>query len=809
MNDHDKKTVAHYKSVGRLGKQLVNEEVKSGSDTARFLERMEQRRLAAKCQIAIDMRGKVADKCEAYYFEGLTHYMDEKCIDIFETQVAKYDGVYTVGVYESVQNAEHTFRAQHEKEQLDRIAEQKEVMRKKPQGPRDPLFNKGSAESPEELIKSDTEDDDQEPHKIRLIPFGYRAQRKENRLNYVSMVSVNLPDGSTLSAKTSDISVAGIKLTMFSNINPIDVNQIIKVTFTGFEQQHDMNFGSIEYRLVDQTIDHHRRAQLRLVRSKDDNNQSFDLFIDEFIKSYQSRYKLELGDSLLSLYAKAFERTYTTASPLNISLVSMKNGKIESLYCAMREGDNSQFRSSLIGHIANNLTTLCADAMPTSALLECFFIKGQNYHRIYSANRTRLIEDKLFDDFLKVGSQAHLISRLHLSFFPIHKDDIEAAKQLITPLNDIDPTKCEDLLSKWENITHIGYYTTVEEKINLESRLTGTSSQLVKFADYRIESKPQKVWKLAYRNERKQPRYLYKTDAELKINNINLQGETIDFSPHGMRVKIQGNEKLPTSLEVNTNVKISLPEMQKLAKKTAKLSDLSYRVTQWHAHDNAISVKRDVSVKNHGGEEFFTRLIASNESKLRQCPEDVELTTIASMLESLISAYLPGIPLFISRFPGGRYAIDSAAATENANPLLWQFKTAGSFDFSQLNLENFFGQMLKGNLNRRSQLTKPLTARLFAKFPSEEFAPMEITAESEMKDTREIARFILMTRKSHNYRILQTSFIPPPYLKLDEFKDELNVIRANSMKKAKEFEQTLSQLVALVDVEDITGFYQQ
>lgn len=810
LNKKDKTIVSHYKSVGRHGKQLVDEEVKSGSDTARFLERMEQRRLATKCQLAIDMRGKVADKCEVYKYKGLTHYMDEKCINIFEAELAKYDGVYTVGVFESVQGADHTFRAQHEKEQQARLAQQREALRNKPQAPRDPLFNKQEQAKPAEKEESDTSKEPaDDAHSIRLIPFGYRSQRKENRLNYVSAVAVKLPDGTELSGKTSDISVAGIKLTMFSNIDALAPNSTIEVTFTALEKQHDQSFGSIEYRLIDQGVDHHRRAQLRLARSDQTSNKDFDLFIDEFIKSYQSRYKLELGDSLLSLYAKAFERTYTAASSLSVSLVNINDNSIDSLYCAMRATEYSQFRSSLIGHIANNLTSLCIKDQPGTALLECFFINGQNHHRIYCANRTQLIEDKLFDEFLKVGSQAHLISRLHLSFVPVNRDDIEAATQLLGDLNDIDPAECEKLIAQWHKITHILYYSTVEEKINLESRLTGSSSQLTKFSDYRLDTKPQKVWQLAYRNERKQPRYLYKTDAELTIGSSKLSGETVDFSPHGMRIRLHGTNALPTSVDINSNVKVTLPEMQKLAKKTAKLANLPYRVTQWHAYDNAISLKRDVSVKNHDGEQFFTRLIASNESKLRQCSEDIEMTTVASMLESLISAYLPGIPLFIARFPGGRYAIDSAAATENANPLLWQFKTEGSFDFSELNLESFFGQMLKGNLNRRSQLTKPLSARLFAKFPQDESEPLTITAESEMKDTREIARFILMTRKSANYRILQASFIPPPYLKLEEFKEDLAMIRSNSLKKAKEFEQTISQLVALVDVEDITAFYQQ
>ncbi|NVJ49729.1 MAG: PilZ domain-containing protein [Gammaproteobacteria bacterium] len=813
MADKQKHIVNHYKSVGRHGKQLVEEDVKAGSDTAKFLERMEQRRLASPCYIAIDMRGKVEQPCKPYQFEGLTHYLDKQCISIFEQETQRYDGKYTVGVFEAVQAADHTFKAQHEREQQRHIEEQKKKLAAKPEGPKDPLFQKKSANdtAPTEPT-AEPEQEPSEEHSIRLIPFGYRAQRKQDRLNYVTDVSVKLTDGKELKAKTSDISTSGIKVTFFGQVAAVAEGSVVSIKFDALAKQFTLDLDFVEFELIEQTLDHHGRSQFRLARADQSEHEHFNIFMDEFIKSHQSRYKLELEDSLLSLYAKAFERIYNAGTGHAVSLLQRQPSGFDCLYTATRPVENGALKNAMLSAIAENLIQLCPTEPPAtegrSFLIEAFVVKGHTLHRVYCANRNTLVANKHFDEFLKVGSQAHLIARIHLKVRTINEIDRSSAADLLQPLSEEAPHRFESIKSRWNKVTHIAYYQIIEEKLTVDSRLTGQSAQLTGLQDYQMPSGTHQIWQLAYRNERKDPRYLYKTAVEIPLGKDVIKGETLDFSPAGMRIKLAHLSNIPMALDINNSIKVSLPEMQKLAKKTANLKDLPYRVTQWHPHDLSISVRRDYSVKSHDGESFFTRLINSNKDKLKLCPEDLEYTLVASMIEALVSGYLSGIPLFIRRFSGGRYAIDSAAATENANDLLWQFKTGDSFDFSALNLEAFFSQVLRGNLNRRSQLTHALNQRLFAVFPSDASQPLSIRDESEFADNREVAKFILMTRKNPNYRILRAQFLPPPFIKLEEFKDDLAVIRSNSSNRARQFEQNVQQLVAMVDIEDITAFYQ-
>ncbi len=810
--------------MGRHGKQLVEEEVKPGSDTAAFLSRMEMRRLATPCNIAIDMRGKVPAECEAYEFQGLVHYMDEKCIEIFEIEAARFDGKYTVGVFEKVQSAEHTHKARSEREARERIAAQKaKELAKKKSGPKDALFQKPQAnalplqkseksinqEAPKEETESEVTDIPADSS-IQLIPFGYRSQRKENRLNYSSDVQVFLPGDREVTGKTSDISVTGIKVSLVTNIEALEAGVEVRIKFIAIEKQKSVDFGKVDYRLIAQEKDHHGRVQLRLARRDQSDNESFNSFLIDFIQSHRSRYKIELEDKLLSLYARAYERIYTAAAPIANSLLGLSKKGAQSYYTAIRIGEHGEIKKSLLGAITSQLPYLIKkDIKDQSLLIETFLVRGKKEQLIYCANRDVLIKQDLFDTFLSVGSLSQLIARIHVSLQSVNTQDLRTLTSILNPLNEVDPPSCDEIIKKWEKVTHIAYFSLIEEKVNQDSRLNESNEKLDQLKDYLVTKEPERVWQLGYRNERTENRYKYSTPVTIKADKQTFEAESIDFSPSGIRLKVKNVQSIPTALEVNQMIKIALPEMQKIAKKSAKLTELSYRIIQWHPHQKSISLKRDFNIRDHHGEKFFTRLINANKSKLSECIEDLEFTLVSEMVESLISAYLHGIPLFLRRFPGGRFSVDCAAATENANELLWRFKTNDSFDFSSLNQEVFFASILKGNLSRRGQLTKKLSTRLFVTFPpaNSEDKSLSITAEQDMKDTREIAKFILRSRKDKNSRILMAQFLPPPYIKLDEFSEELKEIRTNSSKKALEFEQTMQSLVAILDIEDVTSFY--
>ncbi|WP_438971446.1 hypothetical protein, partial [Methylophaga sp.] len=70
-----------------------------------FLQELEKQRLAKDCNRIIDLRGKVAGECQAYEFGGRKHYLDDRAFLLVKQLMARFDGRYTIGVYESVLKA--------------------------------------------------------------------------------------------------------------------------------------------------------------------------------------------------------------------------------------------------------------------------------------------------------------------------------------------------------------------------------------------------------------------------------------------------------------------------------------------------------------------------------------------------------------------------------------------------------------------------------------------------------------------------------------------------------------------------------
>ena len=55
--------------------------------------------------LAIDLRNKVIGECQTYQFDGVTHYLDDHGYLLAKRLMERFDGRYTIGVYELVLKA--------------------------------------------------------------------------------------------------------------------------------------------------------------------------------------------------------------------------------------------------------------------------------------------------------------------------------------------------------------------------------------------------------------------------------------------------------------------------------------------------------------------------------------------------------------------------------------------------------------------------------------------------------------------------------------------------------------------------------
>lgn len=70
-----------------------------------FLQQQERLRMSKPSCLAIDLRHKVIGECQAYQFGGVTHYLDDRGYLLAKRLMERFDGRYTIGVYELVLKA--------------------------------------------------------------------------------------------------------------------------------------------------------------------------------------------------------------------------------------------------------------------------------------------------------------------------------------------------------------------------------------------------------------------------------------------------------------------------------------------------------------------------------------------------------------------------------------------------------------------------------------------------------------------------------------------------------------------------------
>ena len=166
---------------------IFAKKTKTLSSSDRFLVKMEMNRLLQPINRFIDLRGQVTGEVRAYTYNGKQHFMDETAINVFEAGIRRYKR-YTLAVYEAVMNTENNHKVMQRKAQeRDELAPQ-------------PVATKSQKEK----------------STINWVSFASYESRSEERMNYSIKVKLFLNSGSEVEASTSDISVSGCKVKLYS-----------------------------------------------------------------------------------------------------------------------------------------------------------------------------------------------------------------------------------------------------------------------------------------------------------------------------------------------------------------------------------------------------------------------------------------------------------------------------------------------------------------------------------------------------------------------------------------------------------------
>ncbi|MAZ65770.1 MAG: hypothetical protein CMF25_01525 [Kangiellaceae bacterium] len=797
----------HLKTVGSgvaQKKVLVEEKVIEGSESARFLDRMEKKRRATETKRQIDMRGKVDGTCKAYKHQDRTHYMDEKCIAIFEQALAEFDGRYTVGVYEDVTNAEHTHKAQHEREkeqqsQQGAATSSEGVDREAFWG-----FDSGGAQVPADAVEVD------------FIPFGYYPKRAEPRMTFVMELEVELPSGETISCKTKDISASGMLVTTKEPRLPV-ASDVVLVRFTTLETEHMLDCPEpVRYKAlgVDQDDD---KAFLRLIRTDLEINTPFDPFITEFIDKNRHRYKVDLKDEISAFKAKAFEYLHAPVHSEITFFVSAQTGRRPKLAFVARSRKTARWVDEWQEFFkAYDLTPIISESRISKVIKN----KDAPSLVIYTFRSDILGEEHYFcaadgefsnssqrDGFISIGkrSKGWRVFRMTLEW--MNRPEEKKTKEVLQTLDDHSAEERASLEKQLKEVTHSGFLLDITRQHPTayhDSTSDDDAAQLIK--PFRVSTKhigDNIVVQPGYFEHRSEPRYIHETPVIVKFGKDKIAGNTLDFSVNGMKVTLD----IPCSAQRGEKVLVTMTKLQKLVK-DARLSDIPYKVVSWQSGAKVITLEKDDSQKAKHAGDFFKKLIESNQAKLKVCLGETVETTLTRIVEGIMSETLHGMPFFISKDEESTCTLSHVGICEADNPIAEYFHLFGPhYDFAAVGAKEAIRVWVRELFDRGVDRDKVYSAELYCYAEhSEQYDCRTIVCkrDDEFTDSMERFDFLQDAARSDDFRAFKLVITRTYTFEEHVFQKDYDYIRNNSRNKAKQLREEIDRVVASGQLFDVT-----
>lgn len=770
-----------------------------------FLLKMELKRLSQPCDFFIDLRGHVDGDVRPYEYQGKTHYMDDKAIEVFEQGISDY-GRFTLGVYEDVMNTDNNFRVMHRKETEARIRQ---------------ALNNGPQAEPEPTEQVMTK------HQARLVQFGSYINRSEERMNYSITVEMVLENGKKYSAQTTDISVQGCKLKLASHIKLAE-NTEIGVFFRELEQEYTLDRNNpIRYQIVEVSPLDPKTQQLRLKRLEQSTQQEqeFSSFIDRFIRGNKRRYKLNLDNALDAVIVKGYEQFYVPRTSSLPVFIAVQQGKSHPQCALTTENNRASFhyfqdelQRSVLPQILSAKRLKQLLQLPEGkrqTLLFCFTHAAKGKLYFYSATQQELTtEPGLMHLFLGFGAGKKSWKVFQLSFlttsaeysqlhFQVPGDAATAGKPKNTNLLDAYLKPLRFIVSLTDLSTEPS--TSWYQQLSYDKSAVRSLNQ---FAHAKLNQLPFcEAIPVKYVNLRSEDRYLYKTTVQL----FNAKEETLpaafsrDFSPNGMQVEMQ----LPAQIKRGDIIRLNLPDLQKISNKY-QLSQLPYEVMAVSKSGTIMNLKVLENDEEHQGKAFFQLLIQNNRSKLTVAEEQVKHPGLAPALRNMFIKALDNFPFYLHR-KGIRYEM-KAVAQGGLPTSLHQLLTQLPASPEHLNIEPLIKHSAV-NLTFASQLKQmkrqdpPQSYELYLKVQPQQQGEPELSChydyeyQTEPEKKAFIERLINEQAAVFCYRIWLSRTGRPDS---DFIAQELSYISQYAIHKAKLLEEELWSVVGVGELLDIT-----
>ena len=715
-----------------------------------FLKQMERQRLSKPCIRAIDLRGKVPGECQAYEFGGKRHYLDDRAYLLVKQLLQRFDGRYTIGVYEGLQKA------------LKKLTE----------------TNSEASSSTDEDRPILLRDKD----RVQFMRFDEEVRRKEPRLTVITPVQISISDviyhGSTIDITTSAIRVSLKRAFTLNSGAEISVNLTEVAEKSGLAA-----FKQVKYRILRANHDE-LRTQLVLLRNRHDEPQVTQ-WLDNWIARKQAPEHMDLNNELYNLSNRIYARLFTEniSKPLiwltpegDIHTLHLSVSASQHLTAIKNDGGLFEFAklalSSIPLHTKQTVLAisdqgfLLADSQDNEQVKQLFAWKAQHNNRylLLLSQSVRRLENKDLESF---SEELDALAAYSADYADNFKNSILQQPRFFSVTD----------------ISQCAYLTEVNAQ-PAELQACGDSSEVKAPAPTTIR---QFI-------DRKVERYSIKTNIRIRIEDKAYSLKTNDASETGISITV------PELIDVmpDTRVNVDFTRWQDMAK-SIRLRGIQFRIkhiSYWQG-ETTLGLERETRACAASVNTFFADVININKATLALQREHLRIAPESIIFSQLVTPELATTPFYMTMDDANVRIIQAVATTANNNAA----NKNQHWNAMQRQLRSLWDQA-------KLFADKPdntLNFTLYTYLNSQQ--EWQIKQEFDFTSAAEKTLFInqaLMSPEHYFYHGSLTSVKTEQVTQQKDLYDKLIELRAHSQHKVKQIRQVFHTLFAIGEFTDIT-----
>lgn len=770
--------------------------------TEKFLLKMELKRLAGPCTRAIDLRGLVDGECQLFDYQGQSHFLDDVAINVFNENVKVYGG-YTFGVYEAVKNTENNFRNIYKNEST-----------------------KVNTSNLNVKVKSGLE---KKQYSAQLYQFDNYPDRLEERMNFAVAIEITVAGSKAYQATTVDISKTGLKFRI-KEVPVLRVGDDVNITFKGLEQEFHFGKDSLFIYRVENILRDSSTQLIGCKRLDIPEKDGFSQFLQGFIQGNKRRYKVNLDNTIQSIQARSFEQYAMVKLNELPVFVQQQGNALHPRYALTTQNNQNIFQywqnekhHSTLNYLINSeriARIIEAQKKGQPLIVYSFINQHQGSDFFYSIDSIQASNDLSFlKEFIGFAAKKTSFAVSLLTIQKVNKEKIYSPftlSNVSTKQQYLNAPPSKEVVESMASLSNIVVIKEVTNQENIkqyqEFDYQNIDKQKIKRFGHSRSTEKLEINEIGinYRNQRQEPRFKYKTPAEIECQSVIWKGNSEDFSVSGLKV----NLTVPAQLTKGDIVYLSFPKLQQITS-SFDLKKLPYKVVRINKSKTTINLRVSVKEHQHIGRSFFKLLIAKNKDKLT--PDEYAMLT-PGLAEALRTSYAVGLDnaTLAVQSSGSRYKIESLLlgadyVEQGAESLLAQMKRLsdrkGFYNLYPL-LSNLTAiTSLETQLKKLMADDLAITETLYVAInPDHESVDKSVTTKlaSELNSPELTRFFIKKSLKQGLFFSLQVKLSRTDSPQMEYLNPELSYIGAYAIHRGKQIEQDIWSVAGILEVFDVT-----